>query len=292
MNDAKITKKSPCKINLMLAITGGRPDGFHNLVSLVLPVKFGDEISVEFGDKDSLFCNMEGIPTDSSNLILKAAELFRQNTNCGKFFKFCLCKRVPAGAGLGGGSSNGAISLLAINELCGSPLSIEELSKIAANMGSDCPLFLTGTPVVMRGRGEKVFKLSREAGEVLTSLKILIFKPAFSISTGWAYSQMRANPEFYISQDEAENKLSEWLENPTVRDLPLINNMQLPAFRKYPALELVLEDIRAEFRIPAMMSGSGSACFAIVNDLEEPRISSLKNFIAERLGKSCFIAEA
>ena len=148
----KIKKFSPCKVNLMLAITGVREDGFHDLISLVTPTKFGDDLETELlpdgATSDTLSCDLEGVPCDESNLVIKAAKLFRQATGLEKYFKFDLEKRTPAGAGLGGGSSNGAIALASMNELCGKPLSMRQLEKIAAELGSDCPLFLTGTPVL------------------------------------------------------------------------------------------------------------------------------------------------
>lgn len=290
----RIKKFSPCKVNLMLAITGVRDDGFHNLISLVCPTRFGDDVVVEElpdgATADVLECNVEGIPCDESNLAVKAAVLFRRETGICKYFKIRLEKRVPAGAGLGGGSSNGASALAAVNEICGKPLSARRLETIAAEMGSDCPLFLSGNPVVMRGRGEKVFPLTGEARDYIGMLKFVIFKPDFSINTGWAYSQMRANPEDYIDADEAEGVLSTWLENPNITSLPLINNMQIEAFKKYPALEVAVESVREKFGVPCMMSGSGSACFAIVNDLEEKDVDALVGCIRSMLGDTCLIA--
>lgn len=289
-----IEKFSPCKINLMLAILGVRPDGFHELISIVAPTKFGDTLKAQISDKpaDTLACNMEGIPLDSTNLVIKAAELFREATGRSEHFDFDLQKRVPAGAGLGGGSSNGAAALLAVNELCGNPLPTKKLSEIAAQMGSDCPLFLTNTPVVMRGRGERVFALRGEAREYIERLKLVIFKPDFSINTGWAYSQMKANPQDYMSENAAESALSEWLENPSISGLPLINNMQIEAFKKFPALQIVLDEIRTRFRVPAMMSGSGSACFAIVNNLEDDEIAELEKLVKNLLGETALVVRA
>ena len=291
-----IEKFSPCKVNLMLAITGVRPDGFHNLISLVTPVKFGDILRVSIlppsATADTLECSAPGIPLDSSNLILKAAELFRNTADIDTHFAFSLEKRVPAGAGLGGGSSNGAAALAAMNELCSQRLGDGSLEDIAAKLGSDCPLFLSETPVVMRGRGEIVYPLFGDAQDYISRLKILLFKPDFSINTGWAYAQMRANPSDYIDRDFAEGKISEWLENPSITGIPLINNMQIEAFKKYPALEIAIEEIKSQFGVPAMMSGSGSACFAIVNNLDGEKLEELKQKIKSLLGDSCFIAEA
>lgn len=292
----KIKKFSPCKVNLMLAITGVRDDGFHNLISLVAPTHFGDELIAQTlpdgAAVDKLSCDLEGVPCDESNLVIKAAKLFRAAAKSQTMFDFELIKKVPAGAGLGGGSSNGAVALEVMNELCGSPLKQEELFKLATQLGSDCPLFLKKSAVVMRGRGEKVYELHGGAGECIARMKLLLFKPDFSINTAWAYSQMRANSSDYIDADRAESRLSEWLENPSISGLPLINNMQIEAFKKFPALEIALEQVRQNFRVPAMMSGSGSACFAVVNDLSDSKIAELKIFIRSILGDSCFVEEA
>ena len=283
----KVKKFSPCKVNLMLAITGVRPDGFHELVSLVTPTRFGDELYVEISDSDSLKCNMEGVPCDSSNLVMRAAEIFRRASGRTERFAFDLQKKIPAGAGLGGGSSNGATALAAVNELCGNPLPMAKLADLAAELGSDCPLFLSNSPVVMRGRGEKVFPLFGAARRCLERVKFFVFKPEFSINTGWAYSQMKKNPSDYIDRDLAENIISEWLENPCVFNLPLVNNMQIEAFKKYPALEVAIEEIKKRFRVPCMMSGSGSACFAVVNDLDGGALKQMEICVKDMLGESC-----
>lgn len=292
----EMEKFSPCKLNLMLAITGVRPDGFHNLISLAAPTRFGDTLHAEIlsadADSDILESDEPSVPCDASNLVIKAAQLFREASGCGKYFHFRLEKRVPAGAGLGGGSSNGVAALEAANELCGNPLPKCALADLAAKLGSDCPMFLEKSPIVMRGRGEKVFKLMDRAAKCLDGVKYLIFKPNFSINTGWAYSKMRENPQDYADPDMAEALLSEWLENPSISGIPLFNNMQIEAFKKYPALDVVLCDIRARFRVPAMMSGSGSACFAIVNNLDAKALDAMKSRIRELLGQGCFIADA
>ena len=283
---------SPCKVNYMLAITGVRPDGFHNLVSLVAPTRFGDELFIEEAGADSIECNLEGVPCDESNLVMKAAALFRRATMMNRFFKFRLEKKVPHGAGLGGGSSNGAAALLALNKICGEPLSMGELERLSATLGSDCPLFLSGKPVVMRGRGEEVSDLPQSARDLISSLKLLIFKPDFSINTGLAYKRMRELKNIYIPEAEAEKMLEDWLKNPSIESLPLVNNMQIPAFEKFPALEAIINFVKKEHNLPCLMSGSGSACFAITNGRDPEALPRLKAGIRERLGQSCFIAEA
>ncbi len=285
---------SPCKVNYLLAINNPRPDGFHNLISLVAPIKFGDDIKIRFANenKDTLSCNMQGVPCDETNLLMKAAILFRQASGLEKYFDFELIKKVPHGAGLGGGSSNGAIGLKAINEMCGKPLSMETLSELAAQMGSDCPLFLWDEAVIMKGRGDIIQTLPQPAIDCIKSLELLVFKPAFSINTGQAYKKMREDNSFYIEEDKIQAPLNAWLEKPTIENLPLYNNMQDAASVKYPAIEVVLNKLKADFNIPCLMSGSGSACFAIINGLSEETISQIKASILESLGETCFIVEA
>ncbi len=289
-------KPSPCKVNLMLAITNPRPDGFHDLLSLVAPTKICDTLSAKISDKDfdTITCNLEGVPCNEDNLVIKAAILYRNFAKVKKFFDFDLQKIVPHGAGLGGGSSNGAVALQIVNELCGNILTLPQLEEIAAQLGSDCPLFLTGIPIIMRGRGEKITQLNKAQQACVESLELLIFKPDFGINTGWAYAQLRSHPENYIPSDKAEEALAKWLDNPTLENLPLINNMQIAAFEKYPALALTLQKIKEQFDLPAIMTGSGSACFAIVNKISQDpkKLEELKALIRSTLGDSCFMAQS
>lgn len=293
MNDYK-EFFSPCKVNYMLSITNPRSDGFHDLVSLVSPVKFYDTLRIRFSDKktDTITCNLEGVPLDYSNLVMKAAQLYRQASKKEVYFDFDLEKKVPHGAGLGGGSSNGAIALKAINEMCLSPLSLDELSALAATMGSDCPLFLRNCGVVMRGRGELITELTKEQNDFLQSLQLLIFKPSFSINTSLAYKTMREKKTFYMEKSVAEEKLEKWLENPTLENLPLYNNMQMAAAEKYPAIEAILNKLREKFGLKCLMSGSGSACFAIINNVDAKTLNEIKSQILSDLGDTCLIVEA
>lgn len=123
---------SPCKINLFLRIIRKREDGFHDLASLFQAVGFGDTLELtpleEGAEKDEFSCNMEGVPVDSSNLVLRALELMREKTESSQYFKANLIKQVPAQAGLGGGSANAATAMWGANELMGNPASLDEVS--------------------------------------------------------------------------------------------------------------------------------------------------------------------
>ena len=291
-----VTLHAPAKLNLFLAITGRRADGFHELVSVVAPLTWGDTLRVEQGGRGReqdfvLECDDAAVPVDGSNLVLKAAEAFRARTGWKGGAKFVLKKRIPVGAGLGGGSSDAAAALRGLNEWAGGKLSAVELGEVAAQVGSDCALFLHGGPVVMRGRGEKVVGLKAGGAERIRGRKVLVFKPAFGISTAWAYGRMAAGaPGSYLPMELAEARLAAWLgdaEAPA-EDL-LFNNMETVAFAKYPALPVLLERLRDEFRVLPRMSGSGSACFALLR--EDVSVEKMTARIREAWGASAFVEQ-
>jgi len=183
---------SPAKINLYLAVTGRRTDGFHNLVSVVAPLAWGDLLQIETGEHGdfSLTCDDPAVPCDDANLVLKAARVFQEASGWKRGARFHLQKRIPMGAGLGGGSSNAVASLRGLNALAGEPLSENALAELAARLGSDCMMFLHDGPVVMRGRGERVEALPSAIAARLSGQRVLLFKPSFGIGTPWAYGRL------------------------------------------------------------------------------------------------------
>lgn len=256
---------APAKINLTLVITGVRPDGFHNLVSLVAPLEFGDTLRLRIAPgakEDSLECEAPGVPTDGSNLVLKAAHAFRRRVPAAPFCAFTLEKRIPHGAGLGGGSSDAAAALRLLNAACGGSLSSGELAEIAAEVGSDAPLFLVEGPVIMRGRGERVTPLGDAEAAALRGRRVLIFKPAFGVATAEAYRAMRERGGDYLSENEAEALLAAWRRDPGSPP-PCLNNMTGAVGAKHRAIPALLDLLRREHGLDAHMSGSGSACFAL-----------------------------
>ena len=260
----------PAKINLLLAVTGRRPDGFHELVSVVAPVEFGDTLTVESADEFSLACDDPAVPVDGTNLVLKAAEAFRAATGWRGGARFSLAKRIPMGAGLGGGSSDAAAALSALNGLAGGVLAPAALGQVAAAVGSDCPLFLPGGPVVMRGRGERVEQLREPAAGRLRGRRVLIFKPGFAVATPWAYAQLAARSRLgYRPGAEAEARVAAYLHavgTGTSGDELLFNDLERDVFAKFVALPVLLEQLRRQFRLAPRLSGSGSACFALLPD--------------------------
>ena len=267
-----VTVFSPAKINLYLAVTGRRPDGYHDLVSVAAPLAFGDELEAAgrpqgAGGQFGLQCNDPSVPLDETNLVLKAARAFVGATGWAEAVDFRLTKRSPLGAGLGGGSSNAVAALRALNQLSGSRLTEGKLGEVAAMLGSDCALFLRNAPVIMRGRGERVEALAGAARQRLAGRRVLLFKPSFGVSTPWAYGRMAAEaPQHYLPAGEAEQKLAAWLGHGGPVEELLFNNMEGVVFAKYLALPVLLEGLRRDFGVRARMSGSGSACFALLGD--------------------------
>ena len=209
--------------------------------------------------------------------------------NQSPFVHFILEKKTPAGAGLGGGSGNAAAALLALNRLCPEPQTHGFLEKVAGVVGSDCPLFIRGKPIVMRGRGEILEVLPMLAEQMITGRRVLIFKPSFGIPTAWAYGRMKEQaPRHYIVPEMADDILNGWLESPNP-DFPLFNNMQGVAFEKYIALPALLNELKQTFKIPCLMSGSGSACFALPD--ENTDVAALRARVESAWGQGAWLAD-
>ena len=289
---------SPAKINLFLAVTGRRADGYHDLVSVVAPLDFGDLLIAETGERKpeagrqfALECNDPEVPVDGSNLVLKAAKAFVVATGWMEPVAFRLDKRIPVGAGLGGGSSNATATLLALNQLSGANLGRPELAGLAAGIGSDCPLFLEGGPVIMRGRGERIESLPDPAARRLRGRKVLVFKPSFGVSTPWAYERMAAiGLQSYLPAHEAERRMAAWIGGNSDAGELLFNNLEPVVFRKFVALPVLLEDLRRGFGLAAKMSGSGSSCFALLPS--GAPVPEIVTTIRKAWGAICFVQPA
>jgi 4-diphosphocytidyl-2-C-methyl-D-erythritol kinase len=293
---------SPAKINLFLAVTGRRPDGYHDLVSVAAPLDFGDEIEAESrepgaGSQFTLSCNDPEVPVGDTNLVLKAAHAFAAATGWKDRVVFRLTKRIPLGAGLGGGSSNAVATLRALNRLSGGLLDESALAGLATALGSDCALFLRNAPAVMRGRGERTEVLSEAAAKRIRGRRVLLFKPGFSVSTAWAYGRMVARGSDYLRAGEAESRLSAWTQGRAPAEELLFNNMEGVAFEKFPALPVLLAGLRRESGLAPHLSGSGSACFALPGEPSagpgpaDP-VTRMKHLIENCWGPAAFVQEA
>jgi 4-diphosphocytidyl-2-C-methyl-D-erythritol kinase len=253
------------KLNLSLAITGRRADGFHELVSLVAPLGLADTLSLEPGRPLGLTCDDASLPVDGTNLVLKAAVAYARRRPSAPTGHFHLIKKVPHGAGLGGGSADAAAALRLLDQASGEPLGAEALEALAAEVGSDCPFFVRGQAAVMRGRGERLELLPPAARAALAGRKVVLVKPPFGIPTPEAYGLL-AKAGRYRPAAQAEAELDAWVADPSADPSALGNDLVAPVFAKYLALPVGLESLRHATGYAGRMTGSGSACFGFVSD--------------------------
>lgn len=289
-NNSELSVHSPAKINLLLAIHGRRPDRFHELTSLIAALDFGDELTVGFCDyTDQLHCSDPAVPGGLENLILQAAAAFRRRLGRMVYFKFNLEKRIPMGAGLGGGSGNAAAALRAMNQLLGEPLSARTLQEIAAELGSDCPFFVEGKPAWMSGRGETIELLETIVAEQLRGTPVVLFKPDFSINTAWAYESLATRTPQAYQPEAVDKKQVEYSIQRCEFGRILLNTLETPVGHKYLALSTLLEQLRAA-GVSCLMSGSGSCCFALPRD-SHLSVAQIRNVVQDAWGKSVFWVE-
>ena len=253
------------KLNLSLAITGRRADGFHELVSLVAPVALADTLTLEPGRPLGLTCDDALLPVDGTNLVLKAAAAYMKRRPSAIVGHFHLIKKVPHGAGLGGGSSDAAAALRLLDQASGDPLGLEDLEALAAQVGSDCAFFVRGQAAIMRGRGERLEILPAAARAALAGRKVVLVKPPFGIPTPEAYGLL-AKAGNYRPAAQVEAELAAWVARPAADPSVLGNDLATPVFAKYLALPVGLASFRHTSGANWQMTGSGSACFAFVSD--------------------------
>lgn len=267
-----LEKPSPCKVNLLLNILGKRPDGFHELETLMHPVNLCDRLAFNKAESGiHLTCSDPALPADPSNLVYKAAAAFLKETGISQGAKIHLEKKIPMAAGLGGGSGNAATTLLGLNELFGNPLTIERLHPMAASLGSDIPFFLQAKPALATGRGEQVQSL--ENFPALQGKAFFLIHPGFGIATAWAYKELARFPEALNGKPGRAETLASLLQKTDLRTAAkeFYNSLEAPALDKYPILALYQEFLRAEGALATLMSGSGSTTFAIAENLEQAK---------------------
>jgi 4-diphosphocytidyl-2-C-methyl-D-erythritol kinase len=278
-----LEKQSPCKVNLLLNIFGKRPDGFHELETVMHPVPVHDLLTFErTGQSIQLSCSEPSLPTDSRNLVYRAAEAFLKTAKINEGTRVYLEKRIPMAAGLGGGSGNAATTLVGLNEIFGKPLSTNQLDEIAAALGSDIPFFLQDKPALATGRGEKIQPL--EFFPALRGTALVLIHPGFGIATAWAYQQLAKFPNALNGQPGRAQKLISLLKKTDLKSAAtgFYNSLEAPALEKYPLLALFQEFLRENGAAGTLMSGSGSTTFAVVEN--EGAADNLADNFKKRFG--------
>jgi len=257
----RISLKSPAKINWFLSVLQKRDDGYHNIISPMQCVDLFDMLSFEEADEIQLQSDL-GIPVEE-NLVYKAAFLLKNVSGYKLGARIELRKNIPVAAGLGGGSSNAAYTLIGLNRLWGLNYSKSALMGLAARIGSDVPFFLAGPLALVEGRGEKVTEL--QTGR---SLDILLVKPDVSISTAWAYDSF----ETRLTKKAVDIKLfCQALDRKNfafLRD-SVFNDLEDLVVEKYPVVGAIKRRLVENGALFSLMSGSGSAVFGVFQTKEE-----------------------
>jgi 4-diphosphocytidyl-2-C-methyl-D-erythritol kinase len=259
-----LEKQSPCKVNLLLNILGKRPDGFHELETVMHPVQLFDRLIFRHaGSSIELTCSDPTLPVDRTNLVHRAATAFLEATGVKDGVAIHLEKRIPMAAGLGGGSGNAATTLLGLNELFGNPLPMPRLHELAATIGSDVPFFLQSKPAIAIGRGERIQALA--FFQALKGAAFLLIHPGFGVATAWAYQNLARFPDALNGRQGRAENLARLLNTFDLNTAAgeFYNSLEAPVLEKYPLLEIYQEFLREQGAAVALMSGSGSTTFGI-----------------------------
>ncbi len=256
MNYRGITVRCPGKINWVLRVLGKRADGYHEVATVLQTIDLWDTLTIEPAQTLTLSCDTPGIPTDDNNLVIRAARILAARAGIGAPGAACrLAKAIPAGGGLGGGSSDAAGALLGLARAWSLDLHREELAAMAAELGSDVPFFLTGGTALGTGRGERIEPL-RFAGEV----PLLLGFPPVSISTAEVYARLGSN--LTLPANGVNLSALRALKLPGNKDFGFaINDLEAVAFAGWPELRLFRDSLLEYGAIGAMLSGSGSTVF-------------------------------
>ena len=259
-----ISVKAFAKINLGLLITGKRPDGYHTLETVFAPINWYDELTFMPAEKLVMTCSNLDLPSDNSNLCLKAANALRDYAGITSGVSIGLTKNIPFGAGLGGGSSDAATTLRVLNTLWDIHASSADLHSLAAKLGADVPYFLETTGLAFAsGIGEQL----QDLGCSLPCHIVTVF-PEEHISTVWAYKNFY--PNFERKVPDLKGMVVGFCENKDLAVLPAFENDFEPVvFDHYPAVRKVKEELLEEGALFASLSGSGSAVFGLFDGKRE-----------------------
>ena len=280
----KITVPAPAKINLFLAITGRRSDGYHQIQSVISKIDLSDYVTLEKTDRlDEVICVCTGNDSLSGeqNLACSAVREWRKVTGDRTGVKVAIQKNVPIMAGLGGGSSDAVSTLLGLNYLNGNLLRDSELSNIAQRLGSDCAFFLTNGLAHVTGRGEDVHIFENKINESLNMQRLFIFQPPIGFSTPLLYKRF-SEKKLYSNDSWAGNRIQNWSKGTISTNQFLYNDFESLILNKYLFLSSLFKEMKKVLGLSFRVSGSGSCCFCFAkNDSDK---ESVEQFVKESLG--------
>lgn len=266
------------KINLGLKVRGLRPDGYHGLFTIYQTIALHDLLTISLpktGGKILVECDSPAIPGGPQNLVHKACKMWRRARNYSGGISVSLRKSIPSGAGLGGGSSDAAATLMALERLKGNRLDFATQLKLAAQLGSDVPLFLWGGRVLGCGRGEEVYPLWD-----LPRRKCLVIFPGFSVSTAEAYGELDQCPSSQLTKSFTGCKIvgfGAWPHLSLESWGPAENDFEQVVFARWPELARLKAHLIQAGAETASLTGSGSAVFAVFDSA--PKLARALKFI-------------
>jgi 4-diphosphocytidyl-2-C-methyl-D-erythritol kinase len=263
--DASITVHAPAKVNLILRILDRRPDGYHNLWSIMHTVALEDDVNIRVTSSKkgiSLNCDMAGLPVDQTNLVWKAASAVLSHAGLSLGLEVKLRKRIPMGAGLGGGSSDAAATILGLNRILRLGWTTAKMGEVGQVLGSDVVFFLFAPSAIVSGRGEAVKPVTIEGRRW-----IVLVKPAFGIETKWAYQELAATRSGVRPLSTAEKEMGSgngitWSQLAAAAE----NDFEAPVFAKYPLLQQIKRTLLKWGAHPALLSGSGATVFGVFDE--------------------------
>jgi len=278
--------RAPAKINLSLLIAGKRPDGFHEIETVMGKIDWFDEISIRPSSKTGIEFACQGprwAPNDETNLVYRAAQLICRTCGRTANVTLTLTKNIPAGSGLGSGSSDAAATLAGLNAYLNLGLSRQELMDLASQLGSDIAFFLNGPLAFCTGRGEKISELSGRFD--FTAVLIL---PDVNSSTREVYGHYSHDPALY---DRLGTQVAAHLEENRVDLLARMcaNMLESSCFRLYEELGDLKEAVQTLDLGPVCLSGSGSAMFCILESADPDRAEGVRDIVTDRTGCECVV---
>lgn len=255
--------RCPAKVNLYLRVVGRRPDGYHELVTVMQPLSLADTLSVSLaGEGISLSCDRPDLPQGEENLVWRAARQFQKETGLAPGMRLHLTKRIPVAAGLGGGSSDAAGTLLALNELAGKPLPPGELHRLASLLGADVPFFLAREPAVGRGTGTQLSPVT------LLPYWYLLVNPGVPLSTRWVYENLD------LADLQGQPAAEAW--DPEHPETWVRNDLGTVALKRFPELAELLAGLGDAGASCQGISGSGPTLFGLFPTREAAYQAGLK----------------
>lgn len=256
---------APAKINLFLQVDGKRPDGYHELFTLMCPLGLADHIRLDPGGaRVRVTCSDPAVPADTNNTAHRAAEIFIRNLTKRRHppltgVKITIAKRIPMGAGLGGGSSDAAAVFRGLNRFLGDPFQLAELMEMGLEVGADVPFFIFGQPALATGIGERLAPYRS-----LPSYRVLLIYPGVSVSTAEVYKNLD------LGLTKCKKKLKDFVlkQRPFDAALHLCNDLETVTLSRYPQVNAAKEALDGRGALGISMSGSGSTVFALFDDDE------------------------